>query len=65
MIGRQKGDAIEGDKIICQGRKITKKDLVHKGIHRMQTAIIESRGRSSAFCQIEKTISYNGTYKWD
>ena len=63
MMGKNKGDAIEGEKIFCQARKIEKKGLIHKGRHRQQTAILESRGRTPAFCQIEKTFSYNGMYR--
>lgn len=67
MIGRKKGDAIEGDKILCQARNIIKKKHPVKGTskHRMQSAILESRGRTPAFCQIDREISFNGTYRLD
>jgi hypothetical protein len=65
MIGRDKGDAIEGGKIFCYGRKIIDKGLGHKGRHRMQTAVIESRGREPAFCQIDRILTYDGTYAID
>lgn len=65
MIGRKKGDVIEGGKIFCQGRKIEKRSIIHKGRHRMQTASVESRGRESAFCQIERELVYNGFHKLD
>lgn len=65
MICRNKGDAIEGDKIFCYGRKIIDKGLMVKGRHRLQTAIVEARGREPAFCQIERTLMYDGLHKID
>ena len=64
MIGKKKGDAIEGDKILCQARNIIKKKYPIKGTsgHRTQFAILESRGRTPAFCQVEREMSFNGTH---
>ena len=67
MIGRKKGDAIEGGRILCQARSIVKKKYPIRGIssHRTQFAILESRGRAPAFCQIDREISFNGTHGLD
>ena len=67
MIGRKKGDAIEGSRILCQARSIIKKNYPIKGSssHRTQLAIMESRGRTPAFCQIDREISFNGTHGLD
>ena len=67
MIGRSKGDAIEGGRILCQARNIDKKKYPIKGAssHRTQFAILESRGRTPAFCQIDREISFNGIHGLD
>lgn len=63
MIGRNSGDAIEGDKLFCYGRKIIDKGLGRKGRHRLQTAVIEGRGREPAMCQIDRVLTYDGTHE--
>jgi len=64
MIGRKKGDAIEGDKILCQARRI-EKHQPPKGTHRhrTQTASLDSIGREAAFCVVEKEFRFSGAFK--
>ena len=57
-ICRNKGDAIEGEVITCQARKYETLVIKGSGAHRATRIKLSSRGRTSAYCVIDKPLKW-------
>nr|QNO52353.1 hypothetical protein CJELADDK_00032 [Methanosarcinales archaeon ANME-1 ERB6] len=57
-IYRNKEDAIEGEVISCQARKYEKVVVKGSGAHRTVRVKLSGRGRTSAYCVIDKPLRW-------
>ena len=57
-ICRNKGDAIEGEVITCQAWKYETLVIKGSGAHRATRIKLSSRGRTSAYCVIDKPLKW-------
>jgi hypothetical protein len=57
-ICRNKGDSIEGEVITCQARKYETLVIKGSGAHRATRIKLSSRGRTSAYCVIDKPLKW-------
>ena len=57
-IYKDEGDAIEGAVITCQARKYEKIVVKGSGAHRAIRIKLSGRGRTSAYCVIDKPLKW-------
>jgi len=57
-IYKDEGDAIEGEVITCQARKYEKMVVKGSGAHRAIRIKLSGRGRTSAYCVIDKPLKW-------
>ncbi len=62
-IYRDKEDAIEGEVISCQARKYEEIVVKGSGAHRAVRLKLSGRGRTSAYCVIDKPLRWIDKYK--
>lgn len=55
---KDKGDAIEGEVITCQARKYEKMVVKGSGAHRAIRIKLSGRGRTPAYCVIDKPLKW-------
>jgi hypothetical protein len=60
---RNKGDVIEGEVITCQARKYERIMVKGSGAHRAVRLKLSGRGRTPAYCIIDKPLRWKDKYK--
>jgi hypothetical protein len=58
-----KGDGMEGEVITCPARKYERIVVKGSGAHRAVRLKLSERGRTPAYCVIDKPLRWNDKYK--